>query len=107
MIITYYYNFFESFSLERMSFHQLLWTYYRDMGIAVSIKEFHLVNDIKLIIIINYYFELFYSFPLGMMSFHQPLISYWKDIRIAIIFMELHQVEKIKEEVMLASVGGV
>ena len=77
------------------------------MGVAVSIKEFYIVKDIKLIVIITYYCELFQGFPLGRMSFHQPLTSYQKDIDVALIMKEFHQVENIKDEVMLASVGGV
>ena len=52
-MITYYYDFFESFPLGRMSFHQLLTTYYRDNGVAVSIMEFHQAREIQLIEIIN------------------------------------------------------
>ena len=46
VIITYYCDLFEGFPLGRVSFHQLLTIYYRDIGVAVSIKEFHWVNDI-------------------------------------------------------------
>ena len=77
------------------------------MGVAVSIKEFYIVKDIKLIVIITYYCELIQGFSLGRMSFHQPLTSYQKDIDVALIMKEFHQVENIKDEVILASVGGV
>ena len=46
VIITYYYDFFESFLLERVSCHQLLTTYYRNIGVAVSIKDFHQVKHV-------------------------------------------------------------
>ena len=59
VIITYYYNFFESFPLGRMLFHQLLMTYYRDMGVAVTIKKLYIVQDIELIVIITYYCAFF------------------------------------------------
>ena len=48
VIVTYYSDLFDSFPLRSMSFHQLLRTYYRDIGVAVSIKEFHYVKDIIL-----------------------------------------------------------
>ena len=69
--MTYYYHFFESFPLGRMSFHQLLTIYYRDNGVAVSMMEFHEVKEIKLIVIITYYCKLFESFPFGRMAFQQ------------------------------------
>ena len=75
-MITYYYDFFESFPLGRMSFHQLLTTYYSDNGVSVSIIEFHQVKDIKLIVIITYYCDLFEIFPTGRMLFHQLLTTY-------------------------------
>ena len=46
VIITYYCDLFESFPLERVSFHQLLTTYYRDISVALSMKEFHQVKHI-------------------------------------------------------------
>ena len=46
VIITYYYDIFESFPLGRVLFHQLVTIYYRDIGVTVSTKEFHQVNDI-------------------------------------------------------------
>ena len=107
VIITYYYKFFESFPLGRMSFYQLLTTYYRYLSVAVSIKEFHLVKDIKLIVIITYYSELFEGFPLGRMSFHQPLTSCKKYIDVAVILKRFYLVKNIKGEVMLAPVGEV
>ena len=48
VIMTYYCDLFESFPLERVSFHKLLTTYYWDIGVAVIIKEFHQVKDIIL-----------------------------------------------------------
>ena len=48
VIIIYYSELFERFPLGRMSFHQLFASYYRDFGVAVSIKEFHSVKDIIL-----------------------------------------------------------
>ena len=75
-MITYYYDFFESFPLGRMSIHQLLTTYYRDNGVSVIIIEFHHVRDIKLIVIITYYYDLFEIFPTGRMLFYQLLTTY-------------------------------
>ena len=48
LIIIYYCDLFESFPLERVPFHQLLTTYYKDFGVAVSIKDFYSVKDIIL-----------------------------------------------------------
>ena len=75
-----------------MSFHQLLTTCYRDMGVAVSIIEFHQAKDIKLIVIITYYCDLFESFPLERVSFHQLLTTYYRDISVALSIKEFHQV---------------
>ena len=91
-----------SFSSEKMLFHQLLTTYYKDIGVDVNIKKFHLVKYIKFIVIITYYSELFESFPLGRMSFHQPLTSYYKDIGVALILNEFHQV-KVKKLIVIIS----
>ena len=86
---------FESFPLERMSFHQLLTTYNSDNGISVSIIEFHQVKDIKLIVIITYYCDLFESFPLGRVLFHQLLTIYYRDIGVTVSIKEFHQVNDI------------
>ena len=94
-MITYYYDFFESFPLGRMSIHQLLTTYYWDNGVSVSIIEFHQVKDIKLIVIITYYCDLFQSFPLERVSFHQLLTTYYRDISVALSMKEFHQVKHI------------
>ena len=59
IMITFYCDLFESFTLERVSFHQLLTTYYSDNGVSVSKIEFHQVRDLKLIVIITYYCDLF------------------------------------------------
>ena len=75
---------FMSFPLGRMSFHQLLTTYYSDNGVSVSIIEFHQVKDIKLIVIITYQYDLFESFPLERVSFHQLLTIYYRDIVVAV-----------------------
>ena len=48
VIITYYFDLFDSFPLGSMLFHQLLRTHYRDIGVAVIIKKFHYVEDIIL-----------------------------------------------------------
>ena len=48
VMITYYCDLFESFPLGRVSFHKFLTIYYRDISVAVSIKEFHQVKDIIL-----------------------------------------------------------
>ena len=79
VIITYYYIFFSCF-LEKISFHQLLTTYYKDIGVDVRINQFHQVKDIKLIVIITYYSEVFEK-----MSFHHPLTSFYKAIGVAVI----------------------
>ena len=68
-------------------------TYYRDMGVAVSIKEFYMVKDIKLIVIITYYCDLFESFPLERVLFHQLLRTYYRDISVAVSIKEFHQVK--------------
>ena len=46
VIIPYYSGLFESFPLERVSFHQPLTTYFKDIGVTVIIKEFHQVEYI-------------------------------------------------------------
>ena len=67
-----------------------------DIGIAVHIKEFCQVKDIKLMVIITYYCDLFESFPLGRMSFHQLLTTYYRDIDVVISIKEFCQVKDIK-----------
>ena len=78
-----------------MSFHQLSTTYYKDIDVAVYVKEFHHTKDIKLIVIITYSSDLFESFPLGSMSFHQLLTTYCKDIGVAVSIKELDHVKDI------------
>ena len=82
VILTYYCDLFESFPLERVSFHKFL-TYYWDIGVAVIIKEFRQVKDI-ILVIITYYYNFFDSFPLGRMSFHQLLTTYYRYLGIAV-----------------------
>ena len=94
-MITYYYDFFESFPLGRMSFHQLWTIYYSDKCVSVSIIEFNQVKDIKLIVIITYYSDLFESFPSERVSFHQLLTTYYRDICVAVIIKEFHQIKDI------------
>ena len=95
VIITYNCDLFESLPLGRMSFHQLLTIYYRDNGLAVSIREFH-IKFIKLIVIIIYFSDFFESFSLGRMPFHQLLITYYRDIDVAVIIKEYPQVKNRK-----------
>ena len=88
-------TFFESFSLGRMSFHQLLTMYYSDNGVSVGIIEFHQVKDIKLIVIITYNCDLVESFPLERVLFHHLLTTYCRDILVAVSIKEFHQVKDI------------
>ena len=94
-MIAYYYDFFESFPLGRMSIHQLLTTYYRDNGVSVSIIKFHHVRDMKLIVIITYYYDLLERFPLERVLFHQLFTTYYRDISVAVSIKEFHQVKYI------------
>ena len=91
VIITYYYDLFESFPLGRVLNHQLLTTYYRDIDVAVCVKEFHHAKGIKLIVIITYYSDLFECFPLGRLSFHQPKTIYCNDIHISLFIKKIHK----------------
>ena len=47
VIITYYCESFQGFPLGRMSFHQPLTSYQKDIDVALIIKEFHNVENIK------------------------------------------------------------
>ena len=94
-MITYYFYLFVSLSLERISFHQLLTTYYWDNGVAVSIMEFHQVREIKHIVIITDYCDLFESFPFGRVLFHHFLTIYYRDFSVAVSIKEFHQVKDI------------
>ena len=71
------------------------YTYYRDIDVAVCIKELQHTKGIKLIAIISYYSDLFDSFPFGSMSFHQLLTSYYRDIGVAVSIKEFHSVKDI------------
>ena len=63
VIITYNIDLFESYTLGRMLFHQLLTEYYKDIGVAIRIKEFHHFKVINLIEMITFYFYLFVKLP--------------------------------------------
>ena len=84
---------FESYTLGRMLFHQLLTEYYKDIGVAIRIKEFHHIKVINLIEMITFYFYLFDSFSLGRISCHQLLTTSKNDNGVAVSKMELHQVK--------------
>ena len=77
--MTYNCDLFDSFTLGRMSFHQLLTEYFKDIGVAIRIKEFHHIKVIKLIEMITYYFYLFVSLSLERISFHQLLKTYYRE----------------------------
>ena len=62
VIITYNIDLFESYTLGRMLFHQLLTEYYKDIGVAIRIKEFHHIKVIKLIEIMNFFFTYLRGF---------------------------------------------
>ena len=94
--MTYNCDLFESFTLGRISFHQLLTEYHKDIGVAISIKKFHHIKVIKLIEMITYYFYLFVSLSLERISFHQLLTTYYWDNGVAVSIMEFHQVRDIK-----------
>ena len=76
-------------------YYYICLTYYSDIGVAVSIMEFHQVKDIKLIVIITYYSDLFDSVHLRSMSFHQLLTTYYRDIGVAVSIKEFHYVKDI------------
>ena len=75
--------------------HYIYLISYRDIDVAVCVKEFHHTKGIKLIVIITYSSDLFESFPLGSMSFHQLLTIYYKDIGVAVSIKELDHVKDI------------
>ena len=79
-----------------ISYYYICLTYYRDIGVAVSIMEFHQVRDINLIVIITYYCDLFKSFPFGRMLNYQLLTTYYRDIDVAVCVKEFHQAKGIK-----------
>ena len=83
-MITYTHDLVKSFPLGEMSFHQCISTYYKDISVAIIIKEFHQVKNTKLIVIITYYYDIFESFPLGRMSFHQLLTIYYRGFSVAV-----------------------
>ena len=95
-MITYTYDLLKSFPLGKMSFHQCLSSYYKDISVAIIIKEFHQVKVIKPTVIITYNCDLFESFTLGRMSFQQLLTEYYKDIGVAIRIKEFHHIKVIK-----------
>ena len=78
-----------------ISYYYICLTYDRDIGVAVSIMEFHQVREIKLIVIITYYCDLLESFPIETVSFHQLLTTYNRDIGVAISIKEFHSVKDI------------
>ena len=69
--------------------------YYKGIFVAVIIKEFYEVKDIKLIIIISYYCDLLESFPLERVSFHHLFTTYYRGISVAVSIKEFHQVKYI------------
>ena len=81
---------FESFNLGRISFHQLLTEYHKDIGVAISIKKFHHIKVIKLIEMITYYFYLFVSLSLERISFHQLSTTYYRDMGVAVSVKEIN-----------------
>ena len=63
VIITYNIDLFESYTLGRMLFHQLLTEYYKDICVAITINELHHIKVINLIEMITFYFYLFVKIP--------------------------------------------
>ena len=100
-MITYTYDLLKSFPLGKMSFHQCLSSYYKDISVAIIIKEFHQVKVIKPTVIITYNCDLFESFTLGRMSFQQLLTKYYKDIGVAASEREFQQNKDAKPRVMI------
>ena len=95
-MITYTHDLVKSFPLGKMSFHQCLSSYYKDISVAIIIKEFHQVKVVKLTVIMNYICDLFESFTLGRTSFNQLLMEYHKDIGVAISIKKFHHISVIK-----------
>ena len=94
-MITNTHDLFKSFPLGKMSLHQSLSSYYKDISVAMIIKEFHQVKVIKPTVIMTYNCDLFESFTLGRMSFYQLLTEYDKDIGVAIRIKEFHHIKVI------------
>ena len=94
-MITYTHDLVKSFPLGKMSFHQCLSSYYKDISVAIIIKKFHNIKVIKPIVIITYNCYLFESFTLGRMLFQKLLTEYYKDIGVAITIKEFHHIKVI------------